>query len=41
MKRRTLGFIVTLVLYVAPLALEAQPVGQVRRLGFWQSDHRP
>jgi len=36
MGRSTVGFLVTLALaiFLAPLALEAQPVGRVRRIGF-------
>ena len=31
--RRTIGFLVTLALLVAPLAVDTQPVGKVPRIG--------
>jgi putative tryptophan/tyrosine transport system substrate-binding protein len=34
MRRSTAGFLITLALCLAPLALEAQPSGQVRMIGF-------
>jgi putative ABC transport system substrate-binding protein len=34
MRRSTAGFLITLALCLAPLALEAQPSGQVRLIGF-------